>query len=162
MTTFPRKSLCTTAASIIIPFLLAIIAILVGIIGQEEHWFSATNGPKAKLEQAEQDFRNGNNRAAIALFTRLAKKDDPVAQYWLAHMTELGLGVPRDPAKAVELYKTRPTTISFQRSFGSGRSTCTAISYRPISARRSTISKQQPITASPVPRCCWVRCIASV
>jgi TPR repeat protein len=39
------------------------------------------------------------------LFGSLADKNNSSAQYWLAHMTELGLGIPRDPAKAVELYK---------------------------------------------------------
>ena len=28
-----------------------------------------------------------------------------MAQYWLGHVAELGLGVPRDPSKAIELYK---------------------------------------------------------
>jgi TPR repeat protein len=39
------------------------------------------------------------------LFSKLADQNNPIAQYWLADMIELGLGVPRDSAKAIELYK---------------------------------------------------------
>jgi hypothetical protein len=35
----------------------------------------------------------------------LAAKNDAPAQYWLAHMTELGLGVPKDMPKAIALYE---------------------------------------------------------
>jgi TPR repeat protein len=60
---------------------------------------------KPALQRAETAFRRGDDRAAVALFTQLAAGNNPEAQYWLGHMTELGLGVPRDPAKAIELYK---------------------------------------------------------
>jgi uncharacterized protein len=106
MTPFdPIKPPHTTVPFIIILLLSVVIAVLIGIIGQEQHWFNAINAPNGTLARAERDFRKGDNRVAIALFTGLAKKNDPVAQYWLAHMTEFGLGVPRDPAKAVGLYK---------------------------------------------------------
>jgi TPR repeat protein len=57
------------------------------------------------LERAERAFRNGNDQTAFQEFTKLADQNNPMAQYWLGHMTELGLGVARNPAKAIELYK---------------------------------------------------------
>jgi TPR repeat protein len=60
---------------------------------------------QSSLQGAEANFRSGNDGAAIAEFSKLADQNNPVAQYWLAHMTELGLGVPRNPARAVELYR---------------------------------------------------------
>ncbi|HEY7301933.1 MAG TPA: tetratricopeptide repeat protein [Xanthobacteraceae bacterium] len=60
---------------------------------------------QSSLQAAEADFRSGDDRTAAAKFSQLADQNNPAAQYWLAHMTELGLGVPRDPAKAVELYR---------------------------------------------------------
>jgi len=35
----------------------------------------------------------------------LASQNNTVAEYWLAHMTELGLGVPSDIPKAISLYE---------------------------------------------------------
>ena len=58
-----------------------------------------------RLEFAERLFRNGDNETAVKIFSELAGKDNGMAQYWLGHVTELGLGVPRDPSKAIELYK---------------------------------------------------------
>jgi TPR repeat protein len=84
---------------------VALLAALVGIVGQELRWRSSAAGPQGPLARGEQAFRAGDDKAALALFSGLAEKGDPVAQYWLGHMTELGLGLPRDPAKAVELYK---------------------------------------------------------
>jgi TPR repeat protein len=61
--------------------------------------------PQGKLQLAQQDFQTGDYRGALTLFTKLADQGDPVAEYWLAHMTELGLGVKQDPTKAIDLYK---------------------------------------------------------
>ena len=83
-------------------FAVALVGVLIGFIGQEVRWRSSV--PQGQLAQGERAFQAGDNQAAIALFGSLADKN-PSAQYWLAHMTELGLGMPRDPAKAVELYK---------------------------------------------------------
>jgi TPR repeat protein len=82
---------------------VALIGALVGLIGQEVRWRGSV--PQGQLAQGERAFQAGDNQAAIALFGSLADKNNASAQYWLAHMTELGLGMPRDPAKAVELYK---------------------------------------------------------
>lgn len=41
----------------------------------------------------------------IALWRREAKAGDPDAQYNLAYIYENGLGVPKDEAKALELYQ---------------------------------------------------------
>jgi TPR repeat protein len=82
---------------------VALIGVLVGLIGQEVRWRGSV--PQGQLAQGERAFQSGDNQAAIALFGSLADKNNASAQYWLAHMTELGLGMPRDPVKAVELYK---------------------------------------------------------
>jgi TPR repeat protein len=58
-----------------------------------------------KLTQAVSAFRNGDDRQAVDLFSQLASGNNGTAQYWLAHMTELGLGVPRNPPRALSLYQ---------------------------------------------------------
>ena len=85
--------------------IIALIAMVAGLMGRELHWNSSAAMPQAKLAVAERAFQAGDDRAAVMLFSSLAKKGNPTAQYWLGHMTELGLGVPRNPAKAIELYK---------------------------------------------------------
>jgi TPR repeat protein len=83
---------------------VALIGLVIGIAAQELwRWSDAV--PTSKLTQAEHEFQAGDNQAAVKLFDALADKKNPTAQYWLAHMTELGLGVPHDPAKAIDLYK---------------------------------------------------------
>jgi TPR repeat protein len=84
------------------------VAIAGALIGYLVHaWRSADAPatPQAQVEFAEKVFQGGNNQAALMVFTKLADQNNPIAQYWLGHMTELGLGVPRDPAKAIALYK---------------------------------------------------------
>jgi TPR repeat protein len=85
--------------------LVAIAGLLAGIIVQE--WRLRTPPPQSdgNLQLAERAFQKGDDKAALTLFSKLADQNNPTAQYWLAHMTELGLGVPRDPQRAVELYK---------------------------------------------------------
>ncbi|MEJ2376496.1 MAG: tetratricopeptide repeat protein [Pseudolabrys sp.] len=83
----------------------AFIVLLVGVIGRGWRSYGSFALPHSKLAVAEKALRFGDDRAAIPLFRRLAKKGNPTAQYWLAHMTELGLGMARNPAKAIELYK---------------------------------------------------------
>jgi TPR repeat protein len=86
----------------------AAIAIVGGMIGFLVHeWRSPAEParPQSQLELAVKKFQEGNNQAALTAFGKMAEDDNPVAQYWLGHMTELGLGVQRDPKKAVELYK---------------------------------------------------------
>ena len=84
---------------------VALISLLIGIAAQELRWRWSVMVPHSQLVHAEHEFRAGDNQAAVKLFGTLADKNNPVAQYWLAHMTELGLGVPRDPVKAIDLYK---------------------------------------------------------
>ena len=84
---------------------VALAGVLIGIVGEELRWRLSVAVPKNSLVQAEHEFQTGDDPAAMKLFSTLADKKNPVAQYWLAHMTELGLGVPRDPAKAIELNK---------------------------------------------------------
>jgi hypothetical protein len=95
---------------------LVLIGALVGTVAQELRWRGGFMIPQSHLAQAEQAFQAGDNQAAVTLFSGLADKNNPVAQYWLAHMTELGLGVPRDPAKAIELYKKAAAPLRHFRS----------------------------------------------
>lgn len=83
----------------------AIIGLLIGLVAQELRWRNSILVPHGQLAQAEKDVNAGDYQTAVNLFEKLAHKNNPLAQYWVAHMTELGLGVPRDPAKAIELYK---------------------------------------------------------
>jgi hypothetical protein len=68
---------------------VALVGALVGFIGQEVRWQGSV--PHGRLAQGERAFQTGDNEAAIALFGGLADKNNSSAQYWLAHMTELGL-----------------------------------------------------------------------
>jgi TPR repeat protein len=84
---------------------VALVGLLIGTAVQELRWRWSIMVPKSQLVQAEQEFHAGDNQAAMKLFGALVDKNNSTAQYWLGHMTELGLGVPRDPAKAIDLYK---------------------------------------------------------
>jgi hypothetical protein len=80
------------------------IGLLIGIAAQEFRWRNWNMAPPTQLAQAEHDANAGDYRTAVQLFDGLAKKNDPLAEYWIGHLSELGLGVSRDPAKAVEFY----------------------------------------------------------
>jgi len=54
---------------------------------------------------ARMDYVKGDYAAAIAKATPLAEAGQPRAQTLLGYMAELGLGMPVDPAKAVEYYQ---------------------------------------------------------
>lgn len=84
---------------------MALVGLLIGFAAQElrSRWSGMV--PKSSLAQAEHEFQAGDDPAALKLFSTLADKNNPNALYWLGHMTELGLGVPRDPAKAIGFYK---------------------------------------------------------
>jgi len=86
-------------------FVYAAIGLLIGVVAQEVRWRSSAAVPQGQLAQAEKSFQADDYKTAVASFEKLADKNNPLAQYWVAHMTELGLGVPRNAAKAVELYK---------------------------------------------------------
>jgi TPR repeat protein len=96
-------------------FLIAMILVtlVVSAVLQEARWRGAFNGlfasplesPGQQIALAETAFRHGNNAVAVNLFEHLATQNNPVAESWLAHMTELGLGVPRDIPKAISLYE---------------------------------------------------------
>ena len=60
---------------------------------------------QTNLEFAEHAFQTGDNQVALKLFGELANKNNPNAEYWLGHMNEIGLGIPRDVTKAIGLYK---------------------------------------------------------
>ena len=66
-----------------------------------------------QIKLGELAFRSGNDAVALNLFDRLAAKNDAAAQYWLAHMMELGIGVPKDVPKAISLYEKAAAQNSF-------------------------------------------------
>jgi TPR repeat protein len=90
-----------------------LVALAVGGLLQEARWRGGLSGvAPSPLESAPEQiklgevaFRNGNDAVALSLFDRLAAKNDAAAQYWLAHMMELGIGVPKDIPKAISLYE---------------------------------------------------------
>jgi Sel1 repeat len=86
-------------------FAVAIIAAMVGFLVHEWRLPGEPTTPHSRLERAVKTFRDGDNRAALTVFTELAEQNNPVAQYWLGHMTELGLGASPDLPKAIDLYK---------------------------------------------------------
>ena len=104
----PNRSSLSPAVGMAIVFALAIGGLL-----QEVRWRGGFSGfiaspvesPAQQLKLAELAFKNGNDAVALNLFDRLAAENNSVAQYWLAHMTELGLGVPKDIPKAISLYE---------------------------------------------------------
>ena len=83
----------------------AVIGLLFGLVAQELRWRGSLMVPQNQMAQAEKDVKAGDYKTAVTMFEKLAANNHPLAEYWVAHMTELGLGIPRDPAKAVELYK---------------------------------------------------------
>jgi TPR repeat protein len=93
------------ARTIILLVLVAIGGLLFGLVAQELRWYRVPTTSQENLQVAERDFQHGDEEEAFALFSKLANQNHPNAEYWLAHMTELGLGTPRDPQKAIELYK---------------------------------------------------------
>jgi TPR repeat protein len=87
-------------------FVAVVIGAAIGALGQQWHWSEWTKQTaQGELQLAQQALQDGDDEAAAALFTRLADQNNGKAQYWLGHMTEYGLGVARDPTKAIELYK---------------------------------------------------------
>jgi hypothetical protein len=83
-----------------------LVGLLVVIAGLELHWHGAIALPSHdRLVLAEKAYRYGDDHEAAKLFGRLAKTGNATAQYWLAQMTELGLGVPRNPVRAIKWYK---------------------------------------------------------
>src|SRR5262245_66468048 len=67
--------------------------------------FGSLATAKPTLQNAEEAFREGNDRTALNEFTELANQNNPVEQYWLGQMAELGRGGARDGAEAGRLFK---------------------------------------------------------
>jgi uncharacterized protein len=90
-----------------------LLTLALGAAIQELRWRGSLRGilnspvetPEQQLRLAESAFREGNNTVAISLFERLAAQNNPAAQYWLAHMTEYGIGIARDVPRALGLYE---------------------------------------------------------
>lgn len=83
--------------------LVVITALVIGTV--DEYRLRTATPSQTTLEFAEHAFHSGDNQAALKLFSELANKNNPTAEYWLGHMNEIGLGMPHDVAKAIELYK---------------------------------------------------------
>jgi TPR repeat protein len=84
-------------------FFVVITAFVIGTV--EEYRLRAASPAQTNLAFAEHAFQTGNDQTALKLFTELANKNNPNAEYWLGHMNEIGLGIPRDITKAIVLYK---------------------------------------------------------
>lgn len=86
--------------------LIVLTGLLIVFAGLEFHWRGAPPPtPQDKLALAEKAAHYGDDHMAATMFGRLAKGGNATAQYWLAHMTELGLGTPRNPTRAIGFYK---------------------------------------------------------
>ena len=83
--------------------LVAITALVIGSV--QEYRLRTATPTQTSLEFAEHAFQTGDNQVALKLFGELANKNNPNAEYWLGHMNEIGLGIPRDVTKAIALYK---------------------------------------------------------
>jgi TPR repeat protein len=82
---------------------VVITALIIGSV--QECRLRAAAPARTNLESAEHAFQSGDSQTALKLFTELANKNNPNAEYWLGHMDEIGLGIPRDVTKAIGLYK---------------------------------------------------------
>lgn len=60
--------------------------------------------PAGQLKLAEKALDSGHPSVAMTLFEGLAKKGDPAAEYWVAHMKDYGIGTPKDTTGAIALY----------------------------------------------------------
>jgi len=80
------------------------VALAVGGLLQEARWrgglsnvtFRRLSRQPSRSSWEKSRSANGNDAVALNLFDRFAAENDAVAQYWLAHMMELGIGVPKD------------------------------------------------------------------
>jgi len=87
-------------------FALLLFALLVqAFLGSVRSNYAPPMPGEDRLSYAERAFRHYDYDTARKAFSELAGNRDGMAQYWLGHMTELGLGMARDPRKAVALYE---------------------------------------------------------
>ncbi len=89
--------------------LVAAASLLVGVMIKEWQWRGAgdllASAQPSTLQRARHYLQHGDDVMAVKLFSNLAKKNNPNAQYWLGHMMELGLGTKRNLQTAIGLYK---------------------------------------------------------
>jgi len=83
--------------------LVVITALVIGSV--QEYRLRNAAPVQTNLEFAEHAFQTGDDKTALKLFNELASKNNPNAEYWLGHMNEIGLGIPRDVTRAIGLYK---------------------------------------------------------
>jgi TPR repeat protein len=79
--------------------ILAIVGYFVGSYTERQK----LQDPSVRLGVALQAFREGYDDTALHLLTPLADGGNATAQYWLADIYQYGLGVRRDPQKAIDL-----------------------------------------------------------
>ena len=79
--------------------LVLITALLIGSV--QEYQAADGRPSRTNLEFAERAIQTGDDQTALKLFSELANKNNPNAEYWLGHMNEIGLGIPRDVTKAI-------------------------------------------------------------
>lgn len=101
----PQKSPPSPRGPILFLVAAAAIGLFVGVGGQEWRLRNSAPPSSENLKLAEAAFQRGDDKAALTLFSKLADQKNATAEYWLGQMSELGLGVPRDLARAVTLYK---------------------------------------------------------
>jgi TPR repeat protein len=88
------------------PLFLLVLAVLLALASYSMGTYrerQQLKDPAVRLEVALQDVRAGSDDAARRLLTPLADAGNATAQYWLADLYQYGLGVGRDPQKAIEL-----------------------------------------------------------
>jgi hypothetical protein len=61
--------------------------------------------PKREIKTAESAFEKEDYAAARNLFQKFSRKNDPVSNYYLGAIFELGLGVEKDLVKAIHYYR---------------------------------------------------------
>lgn len=88
-----------------VPIILLVAITAFVIASVQEYRWQTVKPLQTNLEFAEQAFQKGDDQTALKLFGELANKNNPKVEYWLGHMNEIGLGIPRDIIKAIGLYK---------------------------------------------------------
>ncbi len=105
-----RQASLSLSPTLITTIVCFIVLLLFGLLFEGVQFAGRANGTMAipgedRLAFAERAFRHGQNETAMQVFFGLAAKNDGNAEYWLGHMTELGLGLPADPQAAIALYQ---------------------------------------------------------
>ena len=150
--------------------LTILIALAVGGVLQEARWRGAftrlfpspLETPAQQLKLAQSAFKNGNNAVALSFFEPLASQNNTVAEYWLAHMTELGLGVPSDIPKAISLYEKAAAQNFVAAQVRLGKYTSMGTLLRLTTPRLSPCLRRRRDRAIRAVQCCSAKSTGSV